>query len=1127
MADLARDAAELLVRAQRDPGDDRLLHRAITLFRRAREAGDGEPGAVAANLGLALRMLAERTGNPRLAAEAVDELTTAVAHAATSGRYLNLASARHVRFRLTDDGADLDAAIEAGRAAIETCTDDLARPVRLGSLAGLLLDRAERTGDGADAAEALALTRRAFTLPAPEDAFWSIVANNHLLALRLAYQRDGDPALADEAVTVGRETVRHLGPGSAGNLGLVLLARHRASGDPDDLREALDALAAAAARPGPERHLWRGNLVTALTDAYRADPTEPAFAELAAAGRAALDALDAADPRRGPMLVNLGGAHLQRFEHTGDPAALDAAERLHQEAVAATADVPVHRTLAFAGLAVAWQRRAAGTGDTDLLDRAIELGRSLLDRPLTRAEDRAGVLSTLGLALAERFVATGSEAAVAEAAEHLRDAVETLPAGHAQRLEHLANLTVLLLSWAEATGAQRVTDEALETARQAVSTTGGAGHLANLGGALWRRYVRTGDREALAEAVAAGRAAVDGTPAGHPDRPMYLSNLSGMLARLDGGLADAVACAREAVELTPPGHADRPMRLSNLGLVLRYRWEHDHDPPALDAAVAAAREAVATTPDGHPALPGRISNLAATLLAHGDRAEAARRFHDVARHELAPVALRIQTAARAGELAAEDAAWKTAAQEYALAVRLMPRLATHYTDRGDEEHDLARFAELPADAAACALHAGDARLAVEVLEVGTGVMLARTLQLRTDLTDLRERHPAAAARLEAVTQAIGGGGSPGSGVAASTLDGIRRRGADRAWREVVEEIRRLPGFADFQSPPTEADLRATAAEGPVVMVSSSRYRSDALVLGRNGAVTVVELPGLRHGDVIAAARVEVPGAELLAWLWDAVAAPVLDAVAASGRLWWMPIGVLALLPLHAAGRPGGPYVDDRVVPSYTPTLGSLRHHRSRPVPAQLRALVVGAPEGGTPLPAARAEAARLADLLVPRATLLPGADADAARVVPALREHGWVHFSGHARADLDQPSRSHLRLTDGPLTVADLAAAHVDGQVAVLAACSSTRTRPDLAAESVHIAAAFHLAGFGQVVGASWPVADRISLRFIQQVYRHVLDAGRPRPERLPAAVRYAVRRLRERWPDDPAAWAPYVHIGR
>lgn len=51
--------------------------------------------------------------------------------------------------------------------------------------------------------------------------------------------------------------------------------------------------------------------------------------------------------------------------------------------------------------------------------------------------------------------------------------------------------------------------------------------------------------------------------------------------------------------------------------------------------------------------------------------------------------------------------------------------------------------------------------------------------------------------------------------------------------------------------------------------------------------------------------------EFLAWLWDAVADPVprhtgLGTGTSSPRLWWVPTGPFAQLPLHAAGLHDGP-----------------------------------------------------------------------------------------------------------------------------------------------------------------------------------------------------------------------------
>ena len=52
-----------------------------------------------------------------------------------------------------------------------------------------------------------------------------------------------------------------------------------------------------------------------------------------------------------------------------------------------------------------------------------------------------------------------------------------------------------------------------------------AGWLSNLGGALQARFERAGDRADLDEAIDAGRQAVAASPADHPDRAGCLSNL--------------------------------------------------------------------------------------------------------------------------------------------------------------------------------------------------------------------------------------------------------------------------------------------------------------------------------------------------------------------------------------------------------------------------------------------------------------------------------------------------------------------------------------------------------------------------------------------------------------------------
>src|SRR5271155_5103814 len=80
--------------------------------------------------------------------------------------------------------------------------------------------------------------------------------------------------------------------------------------------------------------------------------------------------------------------------------------------------------------------------------------------------------------------------------------------------------------------------------------------------------------------------------------------------------------------------------------------------------------------------------------------------------------------------------------------------------------------------------------------------------------------------------------------------------------------------------------------------------------------------------------------EILEWLWDVLAEPVLRRLGHDGlpaetgnwpRVWWCPTGILSLLPIHAAGYHRGDRLGDsvleRVISTYTSTIRALKHSR--------------------------------------------------------------------------------------------------------------------------------------------------------------------------------------------------------
>jgi CHAT domain-containing protein len=254
---------------------------------------------------------------------------------------------------------------------------------------------------------------------------------------------------------------------------------------------------------------------------------------------------------------------------------------------------------------------------------------------------------------------------------------------------------------------------------------------------------------------------------------------------------------------------------------------------------------------------------------------------------------------------------------------------------------------------------------------------------------------------------------------------------------------------------------------------------------------------------------------------------------AGSRLWWCATGLLSLLPVHAAGRPGAPGVLDLVVSSVTPTLRALAHARrpaAAPRPGPGRDIVVVAtPDltGQVPLPAAAAERAMLAELFPGRVDTLEGDLATREAVLTAMITHRRIHLACHATADLRNPSRSMLVLADherAPLTAADISALRLsDAELAFLSACDTARTAPALSDEAVHLASVLHIAGYRQVVATLWPISDRPAMRLSRAVYGRLATHDE---ESLAHALHAAVHAQRHRYPRHPFVWAGHVHLG-
>ncbi|MFC9897015.1 CHAT domain-containing protein [Nocardia sp. NPDC127579] len=1182
--------AESLVALSRRTEAADALDAAIELYRAAQAAVPGSHiwhRRFLIGLAHALMLTARRTGAFAAAEEAIAVLEQAADETpdddpGLAGVLGALASAWRLRHQLRAEPGDLVQSVEYGREALSCAgPDHRDRADLLTGLADSLHTLFECGGAGVVLEEVIGLHREAVAVAPVAKRHYPL----HGLAISLHTSAEwrSDVAALDEAIGLYRDAAR-----TTSDL---------------DSRRVL--------------HL---NLADALLLRYEWQPEVATLEEAAGLCQAVVEQTRAGHESRSRALRELGAALLAHYEHTGRPELRDEAITRCRQAVAEAPTGHPEYARCCSGLGNALRRKIDDVIDPNVLDEAIGLYRAAVDAMPADSPESLSYLGNLAHALRTRYLLTRDSAALHESVRYARGVVEATTAGHVEEAMRLAGLGNSLHLLFDLERDRTVLDEAVRTWRRTVERTP-PGHLdrgvhsAQLGTALHALYQETHAVDAITEAVAVYRDAVATTPEEHPARTARSADLADGLwalseamraeeARTEGAWADGVRVApissdaaldeaiglyRTVLAAMAAEHPRRATTLHNLGVALRDRHRQIADPDTLVAARAAFRDAMSLRSGS---LRERILSgieLSRLELRTGAATAALAVLEKVA--ELVPQfasralarADRERGLGRLAGLPAQMAATAVAAGRPDLGAVLLEQ--TRALLIGEVLEDRAAALELAALAPDLAVELRDLQERMAALELGettSGITSSMTGDDRRAGGGRDPLAPDLAVELRARTAASGiGQSSFGADLRLATERGERRRAHFEQWQDLTARIRRRPGLEGYLRPPTIEQLCDAAGAGPIIMPYADRETGGAIVLTADGA-TAVTLPRLTvwsvfdqlerlldgwhaaEGPVGGRAAAQRDIRTVLGWVWDEIAEPVLDHLKLRGepgtrpRVWWCPIGQLAWLPLHAAGRevegtsdssvPIEPLplqagrrddegsrecsVPDRVVSSCITTVRALVRARMRSGGADPSALIVGMPIGAGDEPdGVDAEMADLAALL-PDSRIIYGADADYAAVAAALPRHSIAHFACHGFTSMGDPARGALVLSDyreRPLTVVELSRMNLGAaDLAYLSACSTAQGSPQLADEAIHVTAAIQLAGYRHVIGTLWPINDAAAAAFAREFYGRLTGGGQhvPRTDDSAIELNHVVRDMRSRYPKLPTRWAAYLHQG-
>ncbi|CCM05138.1 uncharacterized protein FIBRA_07346 [Fibroporia radiculosa] len=567
-------------------------------------------------------------------------------------------------------------------------------------------------------------------------------------------------------------------------------------------------------------------------------------------------------------------------------------------------------------------------------------------------------------------------------------------------------------------------------------------------------------------------------------------------------------------------------------------------------------------------------------------------FRKAAQLQGADPRIRLASAAEWGRLSFSNGDEADCLQAFALTMDLIPFVAWTGRTTAQQHSQISalNIGELGQIAAYVATSFGNHHTALEWLEQSRSVVWGQMLRLRTPKEELQDVDPVLYKKMVTISSGLESTWAGFDQIYVDDhrnvleMDRQRQHRLAEEWDTLLEQARELPGMESFLKARSFFELASAPSMlgGPVVVFNVHESGCDAFILQTTDdeIVTLKHVPlqftknlglKLQHNlrDMLKGSSIRTRTSDeeytrgtmpdippdrftrILAILWEMVVRPVISALELQPisdgnnnvlpRIWWCPTGPLSFLPPHAAGlydtAECGRKVFEYIASSYTHNLSILLEKREELSEDFNGMLLVSQPVPNSPREAAIpktvieieavARIARESAIHMPT-TRLNERDANKETVLEGMRRHNWVHLACHATQHPKHPTESAFSLTDGPLTLREIARrAHPRGELAFLSACHTATGDEALTEEAVHLAAGMLMAGYRSVVATMWSIRDSDAPIVAESFYGQLFGGGKAQRAESGLALHHATRVLRETVSENNfLSWVPFIHVG-